>query len=404
MRPKKAIDVKKLAHLCFVVIAEPQDWPYYPEIPYAAWPDETLEYDSYGDCLAPYDRNWSCLSVNSWSNDEVIVVLKAVAFDPVMAQQAEFRLVVRHDDDWAVWTQAGYVPLGSFGPVPSEYWRPGNVFIASLRRDRAEPPAFAARLVKVLQGLFGRRRLRAEPVALAARLFMRRLGTDLVWDGQSRQVLTQPQLEDRYLRGPRLETSDALTDEVQETFAEGEVWHREQPGYPRVWFWWKSPAHVRATIAESRETADEVSRLRLSIAHLRAARATHVDCFVRVHAAGTFDFFLEDVVEELEEILKEHPDWREGLELLKKLYSQPAKVTEVRPRQMWGMVHLAAGLIGRGRSTVYCPTCARQVPVSSVSKEEWSDGLKEWRTFGGRRFVCDQGHELLKVQDWISEQ
>lgn len=228
-RPGSRVPLMKVSsNFCFVVVAESQAWPVYAEIPYAAWPDQALQYDSYGDCRAPYERDWSCLSVMNWSTHEVIVVLSAEALNTEIAQQIELRLVFQHHGDWVVWTQADLIPLQSLSTVPLEYLQPGNVFIAAFQCDHIEPSA------------------------LVARLFMRRLHARFVWDGQSGELITQRRLEDNYLKGAPLETGDALTDEVRQVFAEGEAWHHKHPGYPRIWFWWKTPAHVRDTI-ESNE-------------------------------------------------------------------------------------------------------------------------------------------------------
>ena len=66
------------------------------------------------------------------------------------------------------------------------------------------------------------------------------------------------------------------------------------------------------------------------------------------------------------------------------------------------MAHCAVELIERELFTVFCPKCDRHLPVSTINKEEWSYFHDVLAAGGGRRFLCNRGHELLKVQDWIS--
>jgi hypothetical protein len=108
-------------------------------------------------------------------------------------------------DEWAAWTQLGPVPLRALGDIPSEYRGAGNVYVAAIGCNRVEPPS------------------------LVARLFMRRLNSKLVWDGQVATLRTREELETDYLEDYPLKTTDSLVDEIHRLCAigDGRRWYDE---------------------------------------------------------------------------------------------------------------------------------------------------------------------------------
>lgn len=118
--------------------------------------------------------------------------------------------------------------------------------------------------------------------------------------------------------------------------------------------------------------------------------------------AGVFDFPLEAVLQELEQTKLERPDLPEIVEFIEWLSSQATDIVEVSHKQWEVMAGYAAELIEKGLFTVFCPKCERHLAASTISKEEWSYLHGPLAASGGRRFLCNRGHELLKVQDWIS--
>jgi hypothetical protein len=222
--------MNELPYFCFVVIAVPQLWPYYVEVPYTAWPDEAMYYNSNGDCRRPYDLEWSYLEVMNWATYENIVVWNAAMFDAYRAGQMRLRL-----EDEIRWGEEAEKEPGTLtsapiarlwlyllDAIPREYCEPGNVIVSSFRCAKSQL------------------------VAAVARLFMRRLQSDVVWDGQTGNLLTLKQLVDLYLEDFPLEASDRLADEAQRVFSEGEAWHREHPDVQIGW--WKTLAQVREAI------------------------------------------------------------------------------------------------------------------------------------------------------------
>jgi hypothetical protein len=218
--------MNELPYFYFVVMAAPQLWPYYVEIPYAAWPDEAMYYNSNGTCQQPYDRAWSYLDVMNWETHENIIVCDAKGFSADQVEQTRLMLEEELDiwtsDDLLSLTHVYRLLLHLLDAIPREYCEPSNVVVSSFRC--AKP----------------------QLVAAVARLFMRRLQSNAVWDRQTGNLLTLKQLVDLYLEGFPLEASDSLADEAQQVFSEGEAWHRAHPDVQIGW--WKTLAQVREAI------------------------------------------------------------------------------------------------------------------------------------------------------------
>jgi hypothetical protein len=214
-------------YFCFVVMATPQLWPYYVEIPYTAWPDEGMYYNSNGTCQQPYDREWRYLDVMNWETHENIIVYDAKAFGAGQVEQARLALkeeleIWANDDNLLSLAHVYRLLSHLLDTIPRECCEPGNVIVSSFRC--AQP----------------------QLVAAVARLFMRRLQSDVAWDGQTDNFLTLKQLVDLYLEGFPLEASDRLANEAQRVFSEGEAWHRAHPDAQIGW--WKTLAQVREAI------------------------------------------------------------------------------------------------------------------------------------------------------------
>jgi len=103
--------------------------------------------------------------------------------------------------------------------IPEEHCQPGNAIVASYRCSRPELSASVARL------------------------FLRRLYSDTVWDGQTNNIITTHQLENNYLSNFPMGKSDELSDEAHTLFSEGELWLQSHPDYPLDWQ--KTLAHAR---------------------------------------------------------------------------------------------------------------------------------------------------------------
>jgi hypothetical protein len=214
-------------YFCFIVVATPQHWPYYVEIPYTAWPDEGMYYNSNGTCKQPYDQEWRYLDVMNWETHENIIVCDAKAFSEGQAEQTRLalqqELEIWGNDDSLLSLAHVYRLLSHLqDTIPGEYCNPGNVIISSFRC--AHP----------------------QLVAAVTRLFMRRLHSDVAWDGQTGNLITLEQLGNLYLGNFPLEASDRLADEAQQVFSEGAAWHRAHPDVQIGW--WKTLAQVREAI------------------------------------------------------------------------------------------------------------------------------------------------------------
>jgi hypothetical protein len=216
-----------MPYFYFVVVADTQPWPYYAEVPYTAWPDEEMYYNSNGDCQQPYDRTWSYLDVMNWETHENIIVCDAKGFSANQTEQTRLMLseeldVWGNDDSLLSLAHVYQLLLYLLDVIPREYCVPGNVIVSSFRCGK---PHIAA---------------------VVARLFTRRLQSDVIWDGQIESTLTVTQLADRYLCALPVGESDALADEVRRVFSEGERWHRAHP--ERDIGWWKTLAQVRQVL------------------------------------------------------------------------------------------------------------------------------------------------------------
>lgn len=105
---------------------------------------------------------------------------------------------------------------------------------------------------------------------------------------------------------------------------------------------------------------------------------------------GIFEFSLEIVLQQLEQCIQEYSD-EEDKKLLKWLHYQWER-----------MGFHVADIIKSGSFRVFCKKCGQHLSSSSVIQQEWSYDCGFLATGGGRRFLCEQGHELLKVQAPIS--
>jgi hypothetical protein len=226
---KRTEETSVAPYFYFVIVADMQPWPYYAEVPYAAWPDKEMHYNSNGDCQQPYDRTWSYLDVMNWKTHENMIVNNAKGFSVDRAEQT--RLALRkelntwgNDDSLLSLKHIYQLLLYLLDAIPREYCMPSNVVVSSFRCDR---PALAS---------------------VVTRLFTRRLQFDVIWDGQTESTLTPEQLTDRYLRAFPIGKSDTLADEVQHVFSEGEMWHRAHP--ERDIGWWKTLAQVREVLQD----------------------------------------------------------------------------------------------------------------------------------------------------------
>lgn len=120
---------------------------------------------------------------------------------------------------------------------------------------------------------------------------------------------------------------------------------------------------------------------------------------------GTFEFLLETVIKEVEQFTNKYSDVPPEEELLRWLYFQTTTdlaVIEVTHNHMEAMGHITGNLIEKGSCQVFCKKCEQFLPPSSIIQEEWHYDHGFLDAGGGRRFLCKQGHELLKVHDWIS--
>jgi hypothetical protein len=171
-----------IPYFYFVVVADTRPWPYYAEVPYTAWPDEKMYYNSNGDCQQPYDRTWSYLDVMNWETHENIIVCDAKGLSVDQTEQARLTLrkelnIWGNDDSLLSLAHVYQLLLYLLDAIPSEYCVPGNVIVSSFRCDK---PHLAA---------------------VVARLFTRRLQSDVIWDGQTESALTPEQLNEQILRG-----------------------------------------------------------------------------------------------------------------------------------------------------------------------------------------------------------
>jgi hypothetical protein len=144
----------------------------------------------------------------NWSTRETILVVDAAAVVGYSSVDDPQRVngVFVYQGEWVIWTQLGLVPLRALGGIPGEHGGAGNVYIAAMGCDGGEPSA------------------------LAARLFMRRLDSVYVWDGQVGALRTLQELETEYLEGHPLETTDLLVDEMHHLCAigDGRRWYDKQ--------------------------------------------------------------------------------------------------------------------------------------------------------------------------------
>lgn len=193
-----------------VVIAKPQPWPYYAEIPYTAWPSSSLDYDSFGNCRPTYSRTWSYLTVVNRATNELLLVLSAERWNTPLPNQD------------LVWTQRDRLPLASLGAIPLLYAVGGNVVIA------APPDTVRARVARV------------------AALFLERLGADRVFDCSLQREISGEQWIATYAGKEERTRSKRSCDDVHAAFRQGEAWHRAHKSYPVTGFWWKTPADIRA--------------------------------------------------------------------------------------------------------------------------------------------------------------
>jgi hypothetical protein len=140
--------MNELPYFYFVVISEPQKWPYYAEIPYSAWPDETMYYNSNGNCTHVCDREWSYLDVMNWDTHENLIVCNAKMFDDEFAHRTR-ELAEQNLDDSDELLATGHIArlvLYWLENIPGEYRKEGNVVIGSFRCNAPELSASVADL------------------------------------------------------------------------------------------------------------------------------------------------------------------------------------------------------------------------------------------------------------------
>jgi len=199
--------MNELPYFYFIVLSEPQIWPYYAEIPYAAWPDETMDYNSNGNCEYVCDRRWSYLDVMNWGTHEDLLVCNAKMFDE--NEWAErTRLLAEQNlndgNDLLAGSHIARLLIYLRENIPTVYRKEGNAIISSFRCDS---PVISASV---------------------AGLFARRLQSNMVWDAQSGQIINASELRVRYLSGFPIEASMKITDEVQSLFGKAEVKYKGQ--------------------------------------------------------------------------------------------------------------------------------------------------------------------------------
>jgi hypothetical protein len=216
--------MNELPYFYFIVLSEPQKWPYYVEIPYAAWPDEGMYYNSNGDCEHVFDRDWSYLDVMNWDTHENLIVCKADMFDDQAAQKTR-KLAEQSSldgDDLLANSHVARLFLHWLDNIPVEYRKGGNAVIGSFR---CITPSLSASV---------------------ADLFARRLQSDTIWDAQSAQILSAKELRLRYLMNFPIESSVKIATEVQQWFSKAEV--KYQGLAEKRNDWWKTLAEVRAFV------------------------------------------------------------------------------------------------------------------------------------------------------------
>ncbi|MBI5944306.1 MAG: hypothetical protein HY864_08050 [Chloroflexi bacterium] len=216
--------MNELPYFYFVVLSKPKSWPYFAEIPYAAWPDEALSYNSNGNCEHVFDRNWSYLDVMNWETHENLIVCNANMFTDPLIQKTR-QLIEKNlsgGDDLLATGHIARLLLYWLENIPAEYRMEGNAIIGSFRCNR--PRLSAA----------------------AVHLFMKRLRSDQVWDAQSSQVLDSTQLQLGYLTDFPVEPSQKLANEVQQLFSQAEVKYESTTDKEPVW--WKTISQVRAFV------------------------------------------------------------------------------------------------------------------------------------------------------------
>lgn len=216
--------MNELPYFYFIVLSKPQEWPYYAEIPYTAWPDERMYYNSNGDCRHVFDRDWSYLDVMNWNTHENLIVCNAKMFADPLAQKT--RELIEHNladgDDLLANSHVARLFQYWLENIPAEYRNEGNVVVGSFR---CRMPSLSASV---------------------ADLFMRRLNSTQVWDAQSSQMIDPAQLHPRYLKDFPIEPSHRLADEVYQLFNQAEV--KYQSLAEKRYEWWKTIAEVRAFV------------------------------------------------------------------------------------------------------------------------------------------------------------
>ncbi len=216
--------MNKLPYFHFIVLSKPQKWPYYAEIPYAAWPDEAMYYNSNGDCEHVFDRSWSYLDVMNWATHENLIVCNAKMFDSRSAQKTRqlAEQASADGDDLLANSHVAWLFLHLLENIPGEYRKEGHVVVSSFR---CNTPSLSASV---------------------ADLFMRRLESDQAWDAQSAQILSSAELRSRYLNDFPIATSIKVADEVQHLFSQAEVKYQRLAEKGNGW--WKTIAEVRAFV------------------------------------------------------------------------------------------------------------------------------------------------------------
>jgi hypothetical protein len=206
----------------FLVIGGQVEWPYYAEVPFAAWPKPGLYYNSFGDCHVPCDRLWSVLKVDNRETNVTIVVQDAVLLVDTNASRRTRDLAYKFPTDSHEPIQGGQARPAASSPIPAKYCQPRYPLIFA--QDPAGPRA----------------------TAIVAELFLRRVAGSAVWDGLYDDLMDRDKLLARYGIGAELAKSIYLADDVRYWFglAAGKLED------PRLHFWWKYPDQIEYALLQ----------------------------------------------------------------------------------------------------------------------------------------------------------
>jgi hypothetical protein len=138
---------------------------------------------------------------------------------------------------------------------------------------------------------------------------------------------------------------------------------------------------------------------------------------VRVETTdAVFQFALEDVVT----ALKRHSSEDESTELMSFLATQSKDVIEI-PQEKNSFLYSALALLASNKGSVFCKACGRDYRASELKSFSVGAGENPLKVmvgyqesllkrifgrekrvplFGGRRYRCPEGHELIALVTW----